>query len=114
MNAAGKIVLVLGEGEYTNGGKDLVLDKPTKIIGQGRGMTTLVGFGLEIEGNKSDGIVEIENLKIKGGHGTGLHAQEGMKVIMRGCTVEDCQYDGVYMRTERTSPATTSKWLVVV
>merc|ERR1711865_45432 len=81
MNAAGMIVLVLGEGEYTNGGKDLVLDKPTKIIGQGRGMTTLVGFGLKIKGNKSDGIVEINNLKIKGAGGwNGLHADDGMKV----------------------------------
>ena len=90
------IVLLLGEGEYTNGGdKHLVLDKPTKISGQGRGMTTLVGFGLKIEGNKSDGIVEINNLKIKGAGKTGLYADEGMKVIMRGCTVEDCQWSGV-------------------
>ena len=58
-------------------------------------MTTLVGFGLDIYGNKSDGIVEIDNLTIKGGGGFGLHAYYGMKVIMRGCTVEDCQRDGV-------------------
>ena len=44
-----------------------------------------------IKGNKSDGIVEIENLKINEGV-YGLYADEGMKVIMRGCTVEDCQY----------------------
>ena len=49
--------------------------------------------------NKSDGIVEIEDLTIKGGERSGLYAFNGMNVIMR---------------TERTSPATTSKWLVVV
>ena len=89
------IVLVLGEGEYTNGGEDLVLDKPTKISGQGCGNTTLVGFGLKIKGSRSDGFVEIENLKIKGGKGHGLWAYQGMHVIMRGCTVEECQRSGV-------------------
>ena len=76
-------------------GTCFVLDKPTKISGQGRGLTTLVGFGLLIKGNKSDGIVEIKNLKIKGAEEEGLYAAGGMKVIMRGCTVEDCQYVGV-------------------
>ena len=95
MRRRGMIVLLLGEGEYTNGGKDLVLKKPTKIIGQGRGMTTLVGFGLLIKGNKSDGIVEIHDLTIKGGEQEGLYANKGMKVIMRGCTVEDCEGEGV-------------------
>ena len=58
-------------------------------------MTTLVGFGLWIKGNY--GIVEIEELTIKGGRRYGLHADRGMKmkVIMRGCTVEDCQWSGV-------------------
>ena len=88
-------MLVLGEGEYTNGGGTLVLDKPTKIYGQGRGMTTLVGVGLEIQGNKRDGIVEIDNLTIKGAKGNGLDANNGMKVIMRGCSIEECQGSGV-------------------
>ena len=102
MEAAGKTELELGEGVWRVEKGDLdkygnfVLDKPTKISGQGCGMTTLVGFGLKIKGNKSDGIVEIDNLKIKGGGGCGLGANEGMKVIMRGCTVEECQMDGVY------------------
>ena len=74
---------------------NFVLKKPTKISRQGRGMTTLVGFGLRIEGKKSDGIVEIEELTIKGGKGQGLCAYNGMKVIMRGCTVEECQSHGV-------------------
>jgi len=89
-------VLVLRNGAYTNGGEDLVLEKPTKIIGQGRGMTTLVGFGLRIYGNKSDGIVEIGELKITGAGGNGLSAWRGMKVIMRGCSIEECQRNGVY------------------
>ena len=72
------------------------MKKPLSIIGAGCGKTTLVGVGLKIEGNTSDGIVEIENLKIKGGGGCGLYAYYGMKVIMRGCTVEDCQRNGVY------------------
>jgi len=39
-----------------------------------RGNTTLVGFGLSIEGKKSDGIVEIEELTIKRGEGNRLVA----------------------------------------
>jgi len=70
------------------------MKKPLSIIGAGCGKTTLVGVGLLIKGNNSDGIVEIENLTIKGG-GNGLAAEYGMKVIMRGCSVEDCQRDGV-------------------
>ena len=58
-------------------------------------MTTLVEFGLKIEGNKSEGIVEIEDLTIKGAKGEGLCAYNGMKVIMRGCTIEDCGGHGV-------------------
>jgi hypothetical protein len=87
----------------------LVLRKPTKIYGQGRGKTTLVGFGLRIdggnEGNKSDGIV-IEDLTIKGAEKNGLHVEysvrsggmefSGMSVIMRGCSVEECQENGVF------------------
>ena len=85
-------VLFIEEGEYTNGGKTLVLDKPISIIGAGCGKTTLVGFGLQITGNKSDGIVEIEDLTIKGGEEDGLWAYEGLNVIMRGCSVEDCLF----------------------
>ena len=70
------------------------MKKPLSIYGAGRGMTTLVGVGLMIEGNKSDGIVEIEELTIKTRNG--LFAYDGMNVIMRGCSVEDCQGTGVY------------------
>ena len=88
-------VLFIEEGEH--GGEGYVtMKKPLSIIGAGCGKTTLVGVGLKIEGNTSDGIVEIENLKIKGGGGCGLYAYYGMKVIMRGCTVEECESDGVY------------------
>ena len=65
------------------------------MYGARRGMTTLVGVGVKIKGNKSDGIVEIENLKIKGGERSGLYAERGMNVIMRGCSVEECQGQGV-------------------
>ena len=59
-------------------------------------MTTLVEFGLKIKGNKSEGIVEIHDLTIKGGEGVaGLLASQGMKVIMRGCTIEECRGYGV-------------------
>ena len=67
-----------------------------KISGQGRGLTTLVEFGLMIQGKKSEGIVEIEDLTIKGAKGGGLYASNGMKVIMRGCTIEECGEEGVY------------------
>ena len=59
-------------------------------------MTTLVGVGLKIEGEKSDGIVEIEELTIKGADESGLFAYKGMNVIMRGISVEDSQFSGVY------------------
>ena len=114
MKAEGKTHLKLRDCEYRvekgdlDLGKYFVLDKPTKISGQGCGMTTLVEFGLVITGKKSEGIVEIEDLTIKGAKGEGLHAYYGMKVIMRGCTVEDCG-GVVWLRSERTSPATTSK-----
>ena len=49
-----------------------------------------------IQGNKSDGIVEIENLKIKGAGRNGLYANRGMNVIMRGCSIEDCETRGVF------------------
>ena len=75
MKAEGKTHLKLRDCEYrvekgdTLDGKGnyFVLDKPTKISGQGCGMTTLVEFGLKIAGKKSEGIVEIQDLTIKGG-----------------------------------------------
>ena len=101
MKAEGKTELKLGEGEWRVekgdlNGKYFLLDKPTKISGQERGKTTLVGFSLLIKGNESEGIVEIEDLTIKGGEEYGLYAYKGMNVIMRGCTVEECQKSGVY------------------
>ena len=71
------------------------MKKPLSMYGAGCGKTTLVGVGLQIEGKKSDGIVEIQDLTIKGGEGAGLDAWQGMKVIMRGCTIEDCGGSGV-------------------
>jgi hypothetical protein len=89
-------VLFIEEGEHREGGDYVEVKKPLSMYGAGRGETTLVGVGLKIEGNKSDGIVEIQDITIKGGEGSGLCAYEGMKVIMRGCTIEDCGEDGVY------------------
>ena len=56
MKAEGKTHLKLRDCEYRVEKGDLdrygyfVLDKPTKISGQGCGMTTLVEFGLKIQG----------------------------------------------------------------
>ena len=92
-------VLFIEEGEYSAEdcaeGEYVRVKKPLSIYGAGRGKTTLVGVGLWIEGNKSEGIVEIEDLTIKGGGGSGLEAESGMNVIMRGITVEFCLYNGV-------------------
>jgi len=65
------------------------------MYGAGRGKTTLVDIGLLIEGEMKDEVVEIEDLTIKGGGNSGLSANWGMNVIMRGCTVEDCQENGL-------------------
>ena len=88
-------VLFIEEGEH-GGGRRVTMEKPLSMYGAGCGLTTLVGVGLWIEGNKSDGIVEIQDLTIKGGERMGLYAYEGMKVIMRGCTIEECGEFGVY------------------
>ena len=89
-------VLFIEEGEHREGEKYVVVEKPLSMYGAGCGETTLVGVGLKIKGNKSDGIVEIQDLTIKGGEGDGLVAYEGMKVIMKGCTIEECGMCGVY------------------
>jgi len=87
-------VLFIGVGVHRGKGNYVTMMKPLSIYGAGRGMTTLVGVGLRIEGEKSDGIVEIEDLTIKGAEWSGLYANEGMNVIMRGCSIEEC-YGGV-------------------
>ena len=73
------------------------MKKPLSIYGAGRGKTTLFRVGLKIKGKKGDGIVEIEDLTIKGGEQSGLVALNGMNVIMRGCSVEDCRNHGVFV-----------------
>jgi len=88
-------VLFIEEGEYGGEGRYVYVKKPLSMYGAGRGKTTLVGVGLMIQGNKSDGIVKIEDLTIKAGKQCGLFACEGMNVMMKGCTVEDCQSIGV-------------------
>ena len=90
-------VLFIEEGEYVGvRGYPVKMKKPLSMYGAGRGKTTLIGVSLSIEGNKSEGIVEIEDLTIKGVKEDGLCADEGMKVIMRGCSVEDCEGIGVF------------------
>jgi len=94
-------VLFIEEGEFEYGGRDggegnfVTMKKPLSMYGAGRGMTTLVGVGLKIQGKKSEGIIEIEDLTIKGSEGSGLNANYGMNVIMRGCSVEECKWCGV-------------------
>ena len=85
------------EGEFGAGeGRYITMKKPLSIYGAGRGKTTLVGVSLVIFGSsKSDGIVKIEDLTIKGGKEHGLLAYNGMNVIMRGCSIEECQEYGV-------------------
>lgn len=70
------------------------LEKPIKIYGQGRGETTLAGFGLQIKGNKED-VVEIGDLKIQDCGVFGLHAEDGMNLIVKRCTIEKCHEHGV-------------------
>ena len=56
------------------------MKKPLSIYGAGRGKTTLVGVVLWIEGEKSGGIVETEDLTIKEGKEDGLIAYGGMNL----------------------------------
>ena len=89
-------VLFIEEGCYGGAGWYYIkVNFPLSIYGAGREKTTLVGVGLRIEGKKSDGIVEIEDLTIKGGEGCGLYADNGMNVIMRGVSIEECSGCGV-------------------
>ena len=88
-------VIFIDEGEYNAEGSYVTLKKPLSMYGAGSGKTTLVGVGLKIQGEKRDGIAEIENLTIKGGKEQGLNAWEGMNVIMRGCSIEECSSYGV-------------------
>ena len=89
-------VLFIEEGEHRGGGDYITMKKPLSMYGAGCGKTTLVGVSLKIQGKKSDGIVEIQDLKIKGGEGDGLETCKGMKVNMRGCTIEECGDSGVW------------------
>ena len=89
-------ILFIDEGEHDGAeGNYVTMKKPLSMYGAGRGNTMLIGVSLSIQGKKSDGIVEIEDLTIKGGQEDGLLANRGMNVIMRGCSVEECQRNGV-------------------
>ena len=87
--------LVLVKGRYTYNGQYLKLPKPIKICGQGIGETILDGFGLYIAGSESNGSVVVEDLSIQGGRGSGLHAENGMDLIVRRCKVEKFPGRGV-------------------
>ena len=87
-------LLFIEEGEYVV--DTLITVKfPISIIGAGREKTTLVST-LFIRGKTSDGPVMIKDLTIKNEEGSGLYAYNGMKVIMRGCSIEDCQSNGLF------------------
>ena len=91
-------VLFIEEGEYeeSKGRSYVTIKKPLSIYGAGRGKTMLVGVGLLIKGRyQSDGIVEIEDLTIKGGKGQGLSVEEGMNVRIKRCSFLHCQGCGL-------------------
>jgi hypothetical protein len=92
-------LLFIEEGEFSSAEGDyIIVNKPLSIYGAGRGKTTLVGVGLKIYGKKSEGIIEIGDLKIKGGKDAGVFVYEGMNVIVRRCSVENCRHSGVYVQ----------------
>ena len=95
--AAGMTCLVLAKGKYTySGGHTIVWhNRPIKICGQGIGETILDGFGLKIQGSKSNGTVVIQDLSIQEGTFVGLQANNGMDLIVRRCKVEKFQNCGV-------------------
>ena len=83
------------EEEVKNAWTAVRVKIPLSIIGAGREKTTLQFFGMSIEGKKSDGIVEISDLKIKKGKRMGLLANRGMSAFVSRCSVEECQFSGV-------------------
>ena len=96
-------LLFIEEGVYNAEKRYVTVNIPLSIYGAGRDKTT-VRFGLLIKGvptvdlvkwGYSNGIVEIVDLKIQGARKNGLLTEEGMNVIMRDVTVEDCQEIGV-------------------
>ena len=88
-------LLFIDKGEYGAEKTYVKVEVPLTICGAGRGKTNLL-FGLEIKRNKSEGIVEIKDLTIKGGKEHGLSAWKGMNVILRGCSIEHCGWHERY------------------
>ena len=98
-----KTILKLGEGSYRR--KDapkpkdwrshfFVLHSKTskiKIYGEGRGKTTLDGFGLSTACEIMN--VEIHDLRIRNAPWSGIDSSN-MSLIMRNCTIENC-YVGI-------------------
>ena len=82
------------EGEHRGEGY-IRVKKPLSMYGAGRGETILGGFGLMIQGSKSNGSVVIQDLSIQRGTENGLFAYEGMDLIVRRCKVEKFQNCGV-------------------
>ena len=91
-------LLLIEAGEYSAVGIYVTVKKPLSIYGAGREKTTLVGIGLKIGGNKSDGIVEIGDLTLRpipfDGSGSrksmlanGLTAYCGMNVMMKRVSI---------------------------
>lgn len=88
-------LLFIDEGKYVAENTYVKVRVPLTICGAGRGKTNLL-FGLEIKRNKSEGIVEIKDLTIKGGKEHGLSAWKGMNVKLRGCSIEHCGWHEMY------------------
>jgi len=89
-------LLFIEEGKHCAEEKYVKVKIPISIYGAGREKTTLVGVGLQIQGEKSDGIVEIEDLTIQGGKGCGLWVWKGMSLVAKRCSIVACQEEGVF------------------
>ena len=103
-------VLFIEEGNYMyrGEGKYITMKKPLSMYGAGCGLTTLVGVGLYITGNKSDGIVEIQDLTIKGGEGRGLWICPVKRRLING-TAANTAPSPACTKNEQAMAVTTAK-----
>lgn len=105
--------IVVRDGVHDLRGIMVDIDFPVTIVGQSQGKTIVLG-GFRIGGDKArhqsrpsfsvsassssvegHSSVHISHLTIRGSTGSGIYAYNGLSVVLRQCTITDCQRFGV-------------------